>query len=173
MSEKRSRKKSSTIREEENWIPSHKSILKSVLCRGEKGILLQTFLGQSSSNFYLWTASRFTASSWMRHFFLRDNSNIVAGEFQMRVNVVPNAEVSQLRVRKLESHIWHLSTWRRHFFPTSLRKKVKASGLTFGDSISSRSCNACTNFLVPFICLVFLFRIWTANIQESIVLSLP
>lgn len=161
MSEKRSRKKS------RRKLNSFSQVYFKVFYVEGKGILLQTlqtFLGQSSSNFYLWTASRFTASSWrMRHFL--DNSNIEVGEFQMRVNVVPNAEVSQLRVRKLESHIWHLSTWRRHFFPTSLRKKVKASGLTFGDSISSRSCNACTNFLVPFICLVFLFRIWTANIQ--------
>ena len=51
------------------------------------------------------------------------------------------------------------------FLSNKPEKKVKASGLTFGDSTSSRSCNACTNFLVPFICLVFLFRIWTANIQ--------
>ena len=63
---------------------------------------------------------------------------------------------------KLESHIWHLSTVsERISFKQEVRKK--ASGLTFLDSI--RSCNACTNFFVPFICLVFLFRIWTANIE--------
>ena len=166
MSEKRSRKKSSTIREEENWIPSHKSILKSVLCRGEKGILLQTFLGQSSSNFYLWTASRFTASSWMRHFFLRQFKHCGwrisnAGKCRPQCGSVP---IAGSKVGKSYLAPFNL---KEAFLSTKPEKKVKASGLTFGDPISSRSCNACTNFLVPFICLVFLFSICTFGFVGS------